>query len=64
MRVIAQDPCPEGPRSLGQLAEDVRQARRLVDARGMSPVVETDLIRAHHALLEAMEHLVSELTAA
>lgn len=29
----------------------------------MSPVVGTDLIVAHRALLEAMEHLVSELIA-
>jgi hypothetical protein len=63
MRDIAQDPCPERPRSLSQLAEDVRQARRLVDARRMSPVVGSDLTMAHRALLEAMEHLVSELIA-
>ena len=63
MKVIARDPCVERPRSLPQLAEDVRRARRLVDARRMSPVVGTDLIVAHRALLEAMEHLVSELIA-
>lgn len=50
------------PRTLNELASDVRVARQLVQARRMAPVVPHDLVLAHDALLRAMEAYVAELT--
>lgn len=63
MKVSPPVPDVEGPRSLTDLATDVRAARQVVHARRMDPVIRQDLVLAHHSLLQTMEAYVSELTA-
>lgn len=63
MKVGPTAPRAESPRSLTELAAEVRRARHHVLARRMSPATLQDLVKAQHALLQTMEAYVTELTA-
>ena len=54
---------PAPPRSLAEMAEDVRLARQEVAARRMSPVTQSSLLSARQELLRVMEVYSDELTA-
>lgn len=62
MKTSPAVPCGEGPRSLAELATDVRMARRVVHDHRMAPVVREELAMAHHMLRQALEAYASELT--
>ena len=54
---------PEPPRTLAELADDVRRAREEVSARRMQPVTPTSLLSARRELLRVMELYSDELIA-
>jgi hypothetical protein len=62
MKVSPTVPRGESPRSLTELATEVRRAREHVLARRMAPATLQDLVKAQHALLQTMEAYVTELT--
>lgn len=61
MKASPTVPGGEVPRSLIELATDVRRARQLVRARRLAPVARDELAGAQRSLLRAMEAYVSEL---
>jgi hypothetical protein len=62
MKAIPTAHREEEPRTLTELATDMRTARQHVHARRMAPATLQDLVKAQHVLLQTMEAYASELT--
>ena len=63
MEIDPAVPAARPPRSLTELAHDVRAAATEVRTKRAPPVSERDLLSARRALLRAMEVYADELTA-